>query len=318
MSEEIIEQKFQVEGTPTVRVENINGTITVQPGSSGEVDVQAIKRGSQNLPVEIFQEEDGTIVASAKPTKSTLSFLDFGLKKGDVEFNLTVPAETNLVVKTVNCKTDVNGINGEMTLGTVNGSISVNDVSGKLKLDSVNGSISGSKVAGEAVMKSVNGKIIITESDLPALTAGTVSGNIQIDTPIGAGPYTLKTVSGNVKIKSEGSLKGRVHFKSVNGQVRVNNKRVATNGSMPGVSGRKVFEFGENGPEIHFKSVSGSLDFLTDSVEDIKMFASADVETVDPEPTLEPASDQDLMSVLDQISSGELSVDEGISKLQGS
>ena len=309
MSEETIEKLFTVEGIPTVRIENVNGTITVRPGAAGAVAVKAVRHGT-GAPVEIWQDDDGSVHAKSRPKGNQFFGLDMSFGKTKVDFDVSVPAETNLTVKAVNGNADVEGVRGEVSLGTVNGAIAVRNVSGELKFDTVNGKISGGGLAGQAFFKTVNGAIELTGSDLPALTAKTVNGNIRLDTPIGEGPYELKTVSGNVRIKTGEAPKGRVHFKSVNGSVRVNDQRVRSNGGRDYGPSSKVYELGEGGPEIRFTSVSGNLEFLSDSDIAIRPAAAGAA------PSAKTAPAPDLMSILDKISSGELSVEEGIAELE--
>ncbi len=309
MVDETIERQFQVEGTASVQINNVNGSIMVQPGPAGEVSIKAVQRGNRPAPVEIGQAEDGSVYVQVKQVEKKLNVSWLRPDRSRVDFHVTVPEESDLVAKTVNGATNIKGVRGTLEIGAVNGGIEVADLSGDIKISTVNGKISGSRVSGEGKLKTVNGKIHIADSNLPSLTAGTVNGSIRIDTPIGEGPYELKTVSGNVKILTDDAPAGRVHFKSVSGSMRVNNRRIGKNGNVSGGPSRKVFTFGKGGPDFYFKSVSGNLDFQT---------SSGEAEQIHETVSEEAGSGPDLMSILDRIADGELSVEDGISELNGS
>ena len=310
MSEELIEKSFEVNGAAVVRIANVNGKITVRPGADGQVAVQAKKHGNGNAPVEIYQDEDGSVHVLSQPKKSNWGIVDFSMNRHKVDFDLTVPVNTHLTVKAVNSDAQVEGLRGECTIGTVNGAIDITDLSGTLKLDTVNGKIMGSRLTGDTSAKTVNGKIVLAESDMPSLTANTVNGSIKLETPLGAGPYHLKTVSGNVKISTQDALNGVVAFKSMSGKLRVNDKSIRSGGFVDHGPRSKVFTFGDGGTEFIFKSVSGNLHIF--SGDEPEVLVSADVR----QPKAERAVKPDLMSVLDKISSGELSVDEGLEALE--
>lgn len=311
MSREPIEHTFEVKGAPTVRVKNINGRVTVQPGGSGEVVIRAVVHGGADGPtrVEIGQEEDGTIYARTNHDRKASLFGAILGNARKVDYTITVPAQANLSVDVVNCDVDVQGVDGEVNLETVNGRIHAEDVSGDLEIKTVNGRVEGSRISGPLRVRTINGRILVTESDLPTLSATTVNGGMELDTPMGEGPYNLKTVSGTVRLYAENRAPGKVLFKSVAGRVRVSDQ--AVRGSRRKFQGGRrcqAFELSEDGPEIHFNSVSGGLRIISDEETDRD-------EVPAEERQAEPSSPA-FMNVLEQISTGEMSVEDALRSLE--
>ncbi len=313
MSQETFQETFSVEGLPMVSIGNVRGQVTVQPGEPGVVSIRAVRhngeRGSRT-EVEIWQEQDGSVHARARHDQKSrlLSFMDSPAK---VDFTVTVPPETNLSVKCVSADMDVHGLHGELLLKSVSGRIAVRELAGEPAFESVSGRISGEKVSGPLTIKTVSGKVILKESDLPGLTATSVSGAMELDTPLGEGPYRLKTVSGSVNLRVPEGTGGRVHFKSLSGRARFSQEVVSSDGAVraPGGPRKQTFILAGEGPEIRFSSVSGSLNLI--GPEDIA------VEGPDtPDVAAMAEGPVDRMSILERIASGEMSVEDGVEAMK--
>jgi hypothetical protein len=64
MSDETIEKTFQVTAPAHLTITNIRGSITIQPGEAGVIEVKAVKHGnfdSGRYMVEMTQDSDGSV-----------------------------------------------------------------------------------------------------------------------------------------------------------------------------------------------------------------------------------------------------------------
>ncbi len=286
--------------------------MTVSPGPDGLVSITAVEHGSDDrTQIEIGQEPDGTISARTNYENRHLSIWLLGDRPNKVDFTVVVPAQTDLTVKCVSANTHVHGVSGDVRLKSVNGLLHAADLSGDLHLESVSGRIEASRLSGPTALRTVSGGVTLTDSDLPALDANSVSGSMDLETPMGEGPYELRTVSGSVRIRTGDRPTGRIHFRSLSGSASVDSTRLRTseNVSHPGPK-KALFELSENGPDIHFRSVSGSLKLVTKGGE-----------TAKPEnaPKTAPASapaSPGRMEILERIASGEISVDEAVAVMR--
>jgi len=311
MSEKTHLQEFAVDGIPNVLVANIRGSVNVAPGPDGQVKIQAAERGSDDRTrVEIGQDEEGSIYARTKYEKNGSVFGSNLQKPNKVEYTITVPANTDLEVKGVSSWTDVRGITGEVRLKSVSGSVQAADLSGELHLETVSGRITAEGLSGPAELRTVSGGVRVTGSALPSLLAHSVSGSMDIETPIGDGPYEIRTVSGSAKIRSEAAPGGRIHFKSVSGSATVNGDRLRPSGDPSRSTPRNaVYELSGEGPDIHFSSVSGNLKLVSD---DYVPAEAPDVSSEAPEP-VQPSR----MEILEKIAGGEMTVDDAVKEMGG-
>lgn len=221
---------FELNAGGTLRVENINGDITVTAGPGRAVHVIATKKaGSQSyldgIEVQVRADEDRISIRTEHPKSSTRWF-GHSENSGSVSYEIVVPADTHLdSIDTVNGEIEVAGIRGDVSADTTNGDIRVSGLSGNLEADTVNGSIEATfdRLGGDqrVVAETVNGRVQLR---LPAdasarIDVGTVNGGIDaddfglevdkgflgrdLDGEIGSGDARIKvsTVNGSVKIR---------------------------------------------------------------------------------------------------------------------
>lgn len=305
MTEKTHSQEFTVDGVPTVRIGNVRGSVTVSPGPDGLVSITAVERGDNDrTQVEIGQEADGTIYARTKDLKYGLALGLLGNRPNKVQYTVVVPAQTDLKVRCVSADTVVSGLTGDIRLKSVSGEVRAEDLSGELELETVSGRITASRLSGPAKLRTVSGGVKLTGSDLPALDADSVSGSMDLETPVGAGPYKIGTVSGNVRLRTGDRPTGRIHFRSVSGSASVDSARLKSseNFSHPGPR-NALYELSKDGPDIHFHSVSGSLKLVTDGGEPV-------------EPSAPAPARPGRMEILEKIASGEMSVDDAVEEMR--
>jgi DUF4097 and DUF4098 domain-containing protein YvlB len=174
---------YTVSGQPTIVINDTNGNVQVNVGSSTtDVVIQAIRESNffgnpNDIPANISQDANNANIITASVQDG---------QQGSVDFNVTVPQGANLQLQTDSGNINVNGVNGQMTLNTKSGSIDAsNDVmSGTSKISTSSGDISAKSttLSGQA-------------------TISTDSGNIGFDGTIGTtGTYQFQTSSGNVDL----------------------------------------------------------------------------------------------------------------------
>jgi hypothetical protein len=301
MSDETTQKTFTVSGVPAITIGNVRGLVTVQPGADGEVSVTAVKHagpGSSHTSVEMEQGADGHITIKTRHGKFESLFFFLHNQPARVDYTVSVPQQVNLTVKSVACDVDVRGLTGDVTLKNVSGSLVLADLSGSLSLETVSGRIAGGNIRGALALKTVSGRASLTNSHLPQLTAASVSGSLELDTPLGAGPYHLKTVSGNATIRMPEASGGTIHFKSISGCARVDGQRARTSGhTLPGGPRRETYYLPGDGPVIDFSSVSGSLRLLTPG---------------GGLPAAQPAQPASQLDILERLARGELSVEDAV------
>lgn len=220
----------------SVLVRNVNGGITVQRSSDGQVHVTAEKRWRRSDPTSVRVEritQDGDVVLCAlwRPGARCDRTGGGSMGRGDrwddndvsVHFTLQIPDGVRADLVTVNGAVSAQGLSGDIDARTVNGAVTLRGTSGALHAATTNGGITAEvvEVRGDAVeLRTVNGGITVqwpstlgAQLDLRTVNGGvstdfTVTGvevgrRPQLRTRIGDGRVrlTAHTVNGGVTVK---------------------------------------------------------------------------------------------------------------------
>lgn len=94
--------------------------------------------------------------------------------------DVTLPADTDVVVRTSNGQVRAAGIAGEVDLQTSNGRVVVADIEGDLRVRTSNGEVTVGEVAGDVVLSTSNGSIRVGDVD-GALDARSSNGSVEVD-----------------------------------------------------------------------------------------------------------------------------------------
>ncbi len=293
------EEQFSVGSPAVLRVKNIRGPVIVEPHDEPSIHILAIRRdetgNAQRTLVSLTQDANGDVLAS---TDYEENFFGIG-NPCEVHYTIRTPRNTHLRVRQVSGNTRAHGLAGKLKIKSVSGPIQVTDMEGELIIATVSGALEARALRGPLEVDSVSGRITVLESDLPEVLAKTVSGRMTVQTPLGAGPYKFTSVSGGVSLIVPAEQGCHVHGHTTSGQLRTD---------LPGTRGnhsRRSWELDLNGggPEVRFKSVSGSLRILNQPDSDPRGIK------------FQPEEAVDRMAVLEKVRSGEISVEEALRSL---
>ncbi|MFN2151528.1 MAG: DUF4097 family beta strand repeat-containing protein [Anaerolineales bacterium] len=307
MSTETIERKFEVQAPAQLKVSNVRGSIDVRPGEEGVISVSAVKHKNAGslgqTQIIIEQDDDGRVIAEAKYENSIIGL--FGLNKPcRVDFTIRVPKNCSVKANCVSSEAVIEGLEGTIDINGVSGDLQLRDLRGEFNFSNVSGKLIAEKISGPLVMNTVSGKAQIVESQLPSVSAKTVSGDVSIETPLTEGPYEFKTVSGKLLLLPPENQGCVVNIKSVSGDIRTS--RAIT--SSQGHGSNKQITILEGGPEVNVKSVSGIVRIGAKTEESMEPVVDSE-----PEKPVHHAKSQ--MQILEEIERGELSVDEALKQM---
>jgi DUF4097 and DUF4098 domain-containing protein YvlB len=223
MTQEAIEQTFQVHAPAQLSLANISGSVKILPGESDAITVKAFKNNeegnSKRTDIEMTQAEDGSVtVKTHYRSESWLSFLSW--KSCDVDYEVIVPSDCKLNLSGVSNTVLIQGIAGEMHISTVSGNVNLLDLRGKFEIKSVSGNVTGERLKSELKINTVSGDINFSDSTFQSIDGKTVSGDIYAETSLISGPYYFDSVSGDVCLVVPGESRFRVHSKSLSGDLK--------------------------------------------------------------------------------------------------
>ncbi len=194
------ERHFAVKGRPVVILQNVsNGRIEVKSSKNAEV-VVAATQASNKIGIVAEQAEERIDVAA--------TILDASAPANELEanFQLTVPEETELQLKTQTGLVYVEQVMGDMTLQSVAGDIHLREVSGYIVVRTTGGSLVCTQCAGKLNFSSISGNAQVLQPGLSNVTLFTMSGNILFDGDfIRTGIYSMKSGKGTVEVHFSGS-----------------------------------------------------------------------------------------------------------------
>jgi DUF4097 and DUF4098 domain-containing protein YvlB len=194
------EKHFAVKGRPVVVLQNVaNGRIEVKSSKNSEVIVSATQ-ASNKIAIETEQADERVDI--------TATVLDNSAPANELEanFQLTVPEEAELQLRTQTGLVYVEQVMGDMTLQSVAGDIHLKEVSGYIVVRTTGGSLICTQCAGKLDFNSVSGNAQVVQPGLTNVSLFTMSGNILFDGDfIRTGLYTMKSGRGTVEVHFSGS-----------------------------------------------------------------------------------------------------------------
>ncbi|MDT5269698.1 MAG: hypothetical protein QOH49_1884 [Acidobacteriota bacterium] len=221
----------------TIEIRGINGSVSAEPASGGEVEVVAVKRARRSDPdevrIEVVRHAEGVLICAVypnpggEPNTCEVSSQNRGSHVHDndttVNFTVRVPAGVRFNGRTVNGGVRARDLGADVDVKSVNGDVSVS-TTGLARAQTVNGSITA--VLGHADwaagldFKTVNGSIDLT---LPAslsarVEAKTLNGEITSDFPLTvSGTFSRRRLSGTIG----GGGDRLLNLETVNGSVQI-------------------------------------------------------------------------------------------------
>lgn len=210
--------KFETDGSPQVSITNVNGSVRVEGTDGKTASVEVTQEGSEEerakFPVKVEQDGDEISIhlccgSCGKSFKSCNNPIP-------THFVVKVPRESSLEVSSVDASVNVSGVTGAQEVNAVSGAVDLKGSRGKLEVSSV------------------SGNVVLAPDALKETEVNTVSGDVKMKLPRGAG--------------------ASVEYSSVGGHF---------NGR--GVSlGSTQQRYGNGEHEIAVSTVSGALDIQSD------------------------------------------------------
>lgn len=250
---ESIEKAFDVPSSGGARrllVDNVNGFVHVTGTSGNQVRVsvdretrawseEAAREGARDVKLDMSQQGNFVRLYADGPFRGS----NGTNYRGDdyygyrVIFNIEVeaPADTEVVLKTLNSPLEVKKITGDYDIHGLNGGIDVRDVS------------------GSGTIQTLNGKVVVAYTHNP-----------QRETH-------FKTLNGSIDVYFAGAPDADMEFHKLNGEIYTDFDLTALpsiNGAMQERNGKFVYRSngrsvagraGKGGPKLDFDTLNGSI-----------------------------------------------------------
>ncbi len=225
-----VERNWPAAGIRTVKVDGVNGSLSVQAGTDDKVELVARVRSRGITPSKdnpnfgYFEAnvEGDTLRIAQKRNRVTVSIPFFRSDELQIDYDLKVPPSVAIDLKTINGRIATRGISGEATMTTVNGTIDA-EIGGEHEISakSVNGRIRAKFVSGfaGARLKTVNGGVeaILPQSASFTCKLSQVNGDFEATFPL-----SIHSNPGSRRVSGEvNGGRYQLQITTVNGDVEV-------------------------------------------------------------------------------------------------
>src|SRR5260370_14149693 len=207
------ERHFTVQGKPVVTVQNATGRIQVRAWDKPEVLNLGQRRSTT---VEVDTEQPGSRIEIATRVSSGNANLD----AVRADYDISVPAESELQVRSDSGNVTVDSVHGDMSFDTVAADLALQDVEGYLVVKSIGGSTICTRCSGRLDATSISRDVKLLQPTMDNVRVQTSSGNIFFDGSfIIRGIYVLKNYIVTIEVRSSSTDSFDVRATSLYGNV---------------------------------------------------------------------------------------------------
>lgn len=227
-STEPFSRTFKVTKGAALMLTNIGGNIQVSPGGNDQIEVQAIKHAwGPNAEQAKQRLGDFTIEVFATGNRVELRVeqAQAGRKDGrgvDIEFDVKVPADASVELRTVSGDIRVTNVRGEVRAQGVSGNLALEGTTRLAAAKTVSGDITLTKAGADAQLSlsTVSGNLLVQTLTTRALDLNTISGDIRIDGWSGE-RAAIRTLSGDLNLQTSLTKGGRYDLESHSGNIQL-------------------------------------------------------------------------------------------------
>jgi DUF4097 and DUF4098 domain-containing protein YvlB len=255
-----IEKHFTVQSKPMITVRNASGRVQVKAWTRNEVQVVWTNASGKNA---VDTEQAGNRVeVVTRVTDETSAAEDL-----KVDFEINVPVESELSVRTNSGNVTVESVHGDMTFDTVGANLQLSDVAGYMVIKTIDGSLVCTRCAGKLEANSISGNVQMLQPALDSIRVQTSSGNILFDGSfLNRGIYIMKNFSGTIEVHFSSNDSFDLNATSLKGDV-INQAsfKPDTHGSphAPSKWGHSLFGTMNDGhAKVELSSFSGTIKIL--------------------------------------------------------
>ena len=207
-----------------VRVETLVGNISITGGAGETVQIRAVKRVRNTSEAEARRIMPGItigVIARGNSVNVETSYRGRGNWQGQVDYTITVPSSTQLVLESRSGNIRVSGVDGDVRAETFSGNVNGTNLTRARQLKSFSGNVTIADSQGEEFSaESYSGNTTLQNVKAMMVRLSGVSGNVRV-TDLEASRASLETLSGSIEYHGRFARGGRYEMKSHSGSIRV-------------------------------------------------------------------------------------------------
>jgi DUF4097 and DUF4098 domain-containing protein YvlB len=258
-------------------------------------------------------------------------------KSFNADLLVQVPHTCDITVRTFNGDVSLHRVQGKLYVQNTSGDISLHEIRGNVLVKSASGDVEIKDLRGRLGVRTASGDLSIQDSELAALSAGSASGDVQfLGVLLPAEDYEIQTVSGDVEcaLPHQTDKRNKRHrILHINGGGEVMVRVRTTSGDLtvsPGAEYHGSYPADMPTAEVSVSPEAAAGDETRAFTSDEATAARVAMQGAGGSGGVEPGQTQRLdahaedrsgprksaeMTILEAIESGEMSVDEGLRRL---
>lgn len=238
-----------------IDVSNVKGSVTVSGWDRNEVAIGgALGDGAKKLSVE--GDAGHLRIKVEAPDKQGWFSWGADTRMGDTTLDIKVPRESEMKIEVVSADVSLSGVAGrslnvdsvsgkqrldsgakEIELDSVSGDIDIAGKAGRAHVETVSGNIRARGLGGQLKFETVSGDVDADNASYREITAGTVSGDIELrGTPADGARIEVETMSGNLRLRLPADASTRISASTFSGRIRSDFGKVTEPEHGPGSS----------------------------------------------------------------------------------
>ncbi len=270
-----LDVKFDVGDATRLSVESQSGTVAVRGNGGRSVRVEVVARlwaeddaeadDQAELIRRAIQHEGDKVTVRTPALLRPRPFLFFGHSRPRVDYQITVPTQTQTKIDSRSGQIEVEAIAGPLRIDSRSGKVSVHDVTSDVEIRSRSGSVNAESIGGSLDVESRSGSMRIKgcggdaslESRSGSLTIENVGGKLQAGIRSGSfkyegavrGSFDVKVTSGSVRLALDPDSRFFLDAEAISGSVTSDLRLRDDGGGRPP----------KNAPKVRIRTVSGSI-----------------------------------------------------------
>jgi DUF4097 and DUF4098 domain-containing protein YvlB len=260
-----------------IDVTNIKGTVTVSGWDRNEVSVSgSLGDGAKELAID--GSADHLVIKVQPPDKQGWFSWGADSRMGDTVLDLKVPRNAEMKIEVVSADValtgvggrllDVNSVSGKVRLDSEAKEVEIDSVSGNIDLtgkaerghlETVSGNIRARGLGGQVKFETVSGDVDAENGDYRELSAGTVSGDINLrGKPAKDARIDVETMSGDVHLYLPSDVSAHLRATTFSGSIRSDFGKVKEEDHGPGSSLDATA--GDGDSRVNLQTFSGDIE----------------------------------------------------------
>jgi DUF4097 and DUF4098 domain-containing protein YvlB len=217
---------FPVTKGTTLMLSNIAGNIQITPGAADKIEVEAIKHAWGPNPEQAKQRLPDALIESYATGNRVEVRVEHGERRDgrsiEVEFNVKVPADATIDLRTVSGDIRVTNVKGEVRVQGISGNLSLEGTARLAAVKTVSGgiTINNAGADGPLSLSTVNGDLLIQTLNTRALDVNTVNGDVKISGWSGDRAM-IRTLDGDLDLQTSLVKGGRYEIESHSGSINL-------------------------------------------------------------------------------------------------